>query len=57
MIDHGKLIDYENGAMEYDEFVEFFQDLLDSGVIYHLQGSYQRTAAELIAAGVIRRPV
>lgn len=50
------VIAYENHEMEEDETIEFFQFLLDSGVIYHLQGSYQRTAQAMIENGVLKRP-
>jgi len=44
---------YEDGEMDEDEVVAFFQRLLDSGMIYHLQGSYQQTASRLMEAGLI----
>ena len=46
---------YENGRMDHDEIVEFFQGLVDNGTIYSLQGSYQRTAENLIRAGYVQR--
>jgi hypothetical protein len=52
MIDVGKIIAYEGGEMSYEETVEFFQELIDSGVVWKLQGSYGRTAAWLINAGL-----
>ena len=44
---------YENGEMDETEVIEFFTDLIKSGAIYHLQGSYQRTAHDLVRAGLI----
>ena len=38
---------YENGELEEPEVIALFQFLLDSGMVYHLQGSYQRMAEEL----------
>lgn len=36
-----------------DQVIEAWQYLLDSGVLPHLQGSYQRAAHKLIEDGVI----
>ena len=51
-----QIMAYESGEMEQSEVVAFFQFLLDSGMIYSLQGSYQRTAQQLIDAGLIEQP-
>ena len=51
-----QIMAYENGEMEQSEMIAFFQFLLDSGMIYSLQGSYQRTAQQLINAGLIEQP-
>lgn len=48
-----KIIDYEQDAMSDDEVVEFFQELHDSGLLYCLQGYYQRTFNQLLAAGLV----
>ena len=47
----GKIIDYESGEMNEEEIVKFFQELIDTGTINGLQGSYQRMANNLIKAG------
>ena len=47
-----KIIAYENGEMTDPEIAEFFQKLLDSGLIFKLQGSYQRMAGYLIDEGI-----
>jgi hypothetical protein len=44
---------YEDGEMEEDETVVFFQGLVDSGLAWQLQGHYGRTAAALIEAGKV----
>jgi hypothetical protein len=51
-----QIIAYENGELSEQEFVDLFQALLDDGTIRHLQGSYQRTCFNLIAAGAIQLP-
>ena len=53
--DVGKIMRYEDGEMDQDEIVEFFQELIDSGAIYHLQGSYGRMAQHLISQGLCHR--
>lgn len=53
----GKIMEYEEGEMEEDDAIEFFQELIDSGLAWQLQGSYGRTAASLIEAGVCTAPV
>ena len=48
-----KIIAFESGEMDDDEVIEFFQELVDSGTVWSLQGSYQRAARRLIEAGLI----
>jgi hypothetical protein len=40
-------------AESYDEVVEAWQTLHDTGVAYQLQGAFGRTAQDLIAQGAI----
>jgi len=47
-----KIISYENGEMNEEEIISFFQELIDSGVAWQLQGSYGRTATDLIEQGL-----
>lgn len=49
-----KIIAYEQGDMDQEEMVEFFQELVDDGLAFTLQGHYGRTAARLIEAGLVR---
>jgi len=46
-----QIIRYENGEMDTEEVVPFFQQLINSGMAWHLQGHYGRTAAQLIEMG------
>jgi len=48
-----RIIAYEAGEMDEDEMVEFFQDLVDRGLVWQLQGHYGRTAYALIRAGLV----
>jgi hypothetical protein len=47
-----KIMRYESGEMDGDEMVAFFQELIDSGFAWELQGSYGRTAQHLIDTGL-----
>ena len=48
-----KIIAYEEGGLDDDDTVELFQELVDNGMAWTLQGHYGRTAADLIDAGLI----
>lgn len=48
-----KIISYESGEMDSEEVISFFQEMLDSGLVWNLQGHYGRTAVALIKAGKI----
>jgi len=52
----GKIMAFEQGELENEQVYALFQFLLDSGMIYSLQGSYQRMAEDLLLAGVIDMP-
>ena len=49
-----KIQKYEEGEMPADEMVVFFQELVDSGLAWNLQGHYGRMADLLIEHGDIR---
>lgn len=46
------IIAFESGDLPDDQIVEGFQALIDSGIVWQLQGSYGRIAQSLIEAGV-----
>ena len=48
------IINYESGLISSkEELINGFQSLLDSGLVWELQGSYQRMAIDLINQGLI----
>ena len=51
----GFIMTYEDGELDEDQVVEGFQSLIDSGIVWSLQGSYGRTASALIEAGLCSR--
>jgi hypothetical protein len=48
----GFIMAFENGELDEQEVAEGFQHLIDSGVVWQLQGMYGRTAADLIRNGL-----
>ena len=54
-VDIDKIIKYESGAMSEHEVIEFFQELIDTGAAWTLQGHYGRIATSLIRAGMCTR--
>ena len=49
----GKIIAYEQGELSHDDTLELFQELVDTGMAWKLQGCYGRTAQSLLDAGEI----
>jgi hypothetical protein len=45
------VIKYENGDLNRDQVVDGFQYLIDTGIVWRLQGSYGRMAKSMIEAG------
>ena len=48
-----KLIKFEEGQMEEQETLDFFQDLINTGMAWRLQGYYGRMATHLIDQGLL----
>ncbi len=51
----GKIMDYEGGNMDDEQIIQFFQEIVDSGLVWELQGSYGRMATHLIKEGLVHR--
>lgn len=48
-----KTIAFESGDMEPEEVVDFFQNLVDTGICWKLQGAYGRQAHWMIENGLV----
>lgn len=48
------MTDYEAGSMSRNELVSFFQELVDSGLAWELEGHYARMTDALLKKGVIK---
>jgi hypothetical protein len=55
-MDVAKIMDYEAGELDEDEIIALFQELVTSGDVWSLQGSYGRAARDLINAGLVILP-
>lgn len=51
LVDIGRIIAYECGELDEGETIALFQDMIDAGTAWNLQGSYGRVAQHLIDAG------
>jgi len=49
----GQIIAFENGELNQDEVVEFFIKLYRTGILFQLQGFYQRCFKDLIDNNLI----
>ena len=47
------IIAYENGDLTHDEVIDGFQNLVDTGLAWKLQGHYGRMARRLLENGEI----
>ena len=48
-----QIIDYESGELNDSETIQLFQELVDSGLAWNLQGHYGRKAYALLRDGLI----
>ena len=51
---HERITEYEKGELDNDQTIQLFQELLDSGLVWDLQGHYGRLAYQLMEAGLIK---
>lgn len=56
MISIEQIMDYEDGQMDNEEAIAMFQEMINDGSVWMLQGSYGRTAMDLIHSGVCTCP-
>lgn len=47
------IIAYEKGELDEEETLALYQNLVDTGLAWKLQGSYGRTAMQLASNGLI----
>lgn len=48
----GFILEFEDGELDEGEVIEGFQHLINSGLVWQLQGFYGRMAEDLLNAGV-----
>ena len=46
-----KIVQYEQDELDGPEIIKLFQELIDNGMAWKLQGHYGRTAVDLIESG------
>lgn len=51
-----KIIAFENGELDQEQIISLFQELIDTGYVWQLQGYYGRTAKSLIKEGYCTVP-
>lgn len=51
-----RIVQFEAGELSESETIELFQDLVNSGMAWSLQGSYGRIAEQFIRDGIIVQP-
>ena len=47
MVDINDIIEYEQGQMSEERMIDFFQELINSGMAWQLQGHYEDLAKPL----------
>ena len=48
-----RIVMYEKGELNEQQTIQLFQELLDSGLVWNLQGHYGRLCYQLLEAGLI----
>jgi hypothetical protein len=48
------IIAYESGDLNFEEVVNLFQNLVDTGMAWSLQGAYGRMATDFLEEGLIQ---
>ena len=48
------IIDYESGGLSEYQEIQLFQELVDTGLAWSLQGSYGRRAEALLNEGLLK---
>ena len=51
-----QMLCFELGVLDQDQVIQLFQRLIDTGVVWQLQGFYGRIARDLINAGLCSLP-
>lgn len=51
-----EIIEYESGSLDEEKTIDFFQNLVNTGLAWQLQGHYGRTAQAMIEAGYVQLP-
>ncbi len=51
-----RLMSFEDGQLDNKELIDLFQELVNNGMAWQLQGFYGRTAIALINEGLVTRP-
>jgi hypothetical protein len=51
-----KVIRYEQDELDGNEIIELFQELINNGMAWNLQGHYGRMAMDLIENGYCKMP-
>lgn len=51
-----RIIVFESGELKEHEVIALFQELVNTGLVWELQGYYGRIAARLLQAGLIHLP-
>ena len=51
-----KIIAFEEGRLSDKETIDLFQEMVNSGLVWELQGGYGRVAMDMIDKGEVKVP-